>query len=115
VNEGYHPEIEDTPLCIDDDSVRCRSLIGFFIWVIVSGRFDISYITSAMSRFNVALRGGHLKAVKTILAYLKTFPYGRVIIDTSYPSHSEYPVEDHPNCEHFYPDAKEEMSNNLPV
>jgi hypothetical protein len=80
-----------------------------------TGRFDIAYITPAMSRFKLALREGHLKAAKKILAYLKTFPYGRVIIDTSYPRHSEYPVKDHPNCEHFYPDAKEEMPNNLPV
>jgi hypothetical protein len=42
-------------------------------------------------------REGHLKAVNRILAYLKTFPKGGVIIDTSYPNHSEYLVDDLPN------------------
>jgi hypothetical protein len=39
------------------------------------------------------------------LSYLKTFPKGRVIIDTSYPDHSVYTVEDHSNWMEFYPDA----------
>jgi hypothetical protein len=36
-------------------------------------------------------REGHLKAAKRILAYLKIFPKGRIIIDTIYPKHSTYP------------------------
>jgi hypothetical protein len=36
-----------------------------------------------MSRFNMLPRKGHLKAVQRILSYLKTFPKGRVIVDTS--------------------------------
>jgi hypothetical protein len=59
-------------------------------------------------------REGHLKAVKRILSYLKTFPNGRVIIETSYPDHSVYPVEDHSNWMEFYPDAGEESPNDLP-
>jgi hypothetical protein len=61
-------------------------------------------------------REGHLKAVKRILSYLKTFPKGRVIIDTSYPDHSVYPVEDHSNWMEFYPDAgdaSEEIPKDL--
>jgi hypothetical protein len=42
-------------------------------------------------------REGHLKAVKRILSYLKTFTKGRVINDTSWPDHFVYPVEDHSN------------------
>jgi hypothetical protein len=75
---------------------------------------DIAYATSAMSRINMLPREGHLIAVKRILSYLKTFPKGRVIIDTSYPDHSLYPVEDHSNCMEFYPDAGEESPNDLP-
>ncbi len=61
----------------------------------------------------MSLREGHLKAVKRILAYMKTFPKGRVIVDTTYPDHSIYPVEDHPNWKDFYPDAEEEIPNDL--
>jgi hypothetical protein len=59
-------------------------------------------------------REGHQQAIKRILSYLKTFPKGRVIIDTSYPEHSMYPVEDHSNWMEFYPDASEEIPQDLP-
>jgi hypothetical protein len=66
-----------------------------------------------MSRFNILPIEGHLKAVKTILSFLKTFSKGRVIIDTSYPDYSVYPVEDHSNWMEFYPDAGEEIPKDL--
>jgi hypothetical protein len=76
MSEGYHPEVDDSPLCTEDDSAKYRSIVGCCIWIIVLGGFDISYATSAMSRFNMLPRQGHLKKVKTILSYLKTFPNG---------------------------------------
>jgi hypothetical protein len=112
--EGYHTEIDDSPLCTKGDSAKYRSIIGCCIWIIVLGRFDIAYATSAMSRFNMLPRGGHLKAVKRILSYLKTYPKGRVIIDDSYPDHSLCSVEDHSNWMEFYPDASEEIPKDLP-
>jgi hypothetical protein len=68
MSEVYHPEIDDTSLCSDVDSAKYRSVIGCCIWIIVLGRFDIAYATSAMSRFNISPREGHMKAVKRILA-----------------------------------------------
>jgi hypothetical protein len=104
--KGYHhPEV--------DDSAKYRSIIGPCIWMIVLGRFDIAYATSAMTRFNMLPREGHLKA-KRILSYLKTFPKGRVIIDTSCPEHFVLPVEDHSNWMEFYLDAGEEIPKDLP-
>jgi hypothetical protein len=114
MSEGYHPEVDDSPLCTEYDSSIYRSIVGCCIWIIVLGRFDIVYATSAMSRFNMLPTEGHLKAVKRILSYLKTFPKGRVIIDISYPDHSLYPYEDHSNWMEFYPDAGEEIPKNLP-
>jgi hypothetical protein len=60
-------------------------------------------------------REGQLKAVKRILAYLKTFAKGRLVIDTAYPDHSIYPVKDHPNWKDFYPHAEEEIPNDIPM
>jgi hypothetical protein len=97
MSEGYYPEIDVSPLCTEDDSAKYRSIIGCCNWINISGRFDKAYATPAMSRFSMIPRQGDLKAVKRILSYLKTFPKGRVIIDTSYPDHSVYPVEDHSN------------------
>jgi hypothetical protein len=59
------------------DSAKYRSIIGCYIWIIVLVRFDIEYATSVMSRFNMLPKEDHLKAVKRILSYLKTFPKGR--------------------------------------
>jgi hypothetical protein len=84
MSEGYHPEVDDSLLCTEDDSANYRSVICCCIWIIVLGRFDIAYATSAMSRFNILLREKHLKALKRILSYLKTFPKEKVIIDTLY-------------------------------
>jgi hypothetical protein len=115
MSEGYHPEVYDTSLCTEEDSTKYRFIIGCCIWIIVLGRFDIAYATSAMSRFNMAPREGHLKAIKRILAYLKTFPKGRLLIDTAFQDHSIYPVEDHPNWKDFYSDAEEEIPSDLPM
>jgi hypothetical protein len=82
--------------------------------MIALGRFDIAYATSDMSRFNILPREGHLKAVKRILSYLKAFPKGRAIIDTSYPDFSLYPVEDHSIWMEFYPNASEEIPKDPP-
>jgi hypothetical protein len=97
MSKGYHPEVDDSPLYTEDDSAKYRSIIGCCIWILFLGRFDIVHATSAISWFNMLPREGHLKAVKRILSYLKTFPKGRVVIDTSYPDHSIYPFEDHSN------------------
>jgi hypothetical protein len=84
--------------------------IGIFVF----SRFDITYATSALSRLNMLPREGYLKAVKRILSFFKIIPKERLIIDTSYPDHSMYPVEDHSNWMEFYPDSGEEIPMDLP-
>jgi hypothetical protein len=68
MSEGYHPQVDDSPLYIEDDSAKYKAIIDCCIWIIVLGRFDIAYATSAMSRFTMLPREGHLKAVKRILS-----------------------------------------------
>jgi hypothetical protein len=53
MSEGYHPEVDDSPLCTEDDSAKYRSIIGCCICIIVLVRFDTAYATSAMSRLNI--------------------------------------------------------------
>jgi hypothetical protein len=74
MSEVYHPEIDDTPMCIEEDCSKYRSITGRCIRMIELGRFDISHATYAMRRFNMLPRERYLKAAKMILAYLKTFP-----------------------------------------
>jgi hypothetical protein len=54
-------------MCPEEDSGNCRSIIGFLIWIILSRRFDIAHATSALSRFNMLPREGHVKAAKRIV------------------------------------------------
>jgi hypothetical protein len=61
MSEGYHPKVVDSPLCTEDDSDKYISIIGCCIWIIVIGRFDLAYAISAMSRFNMLPREGHIK------------------------------------------------------
>jgi hypothetical protein len=56
MSEGYYPEVDDSPLCTEDDSAKYRSIIGCCIWIIVLGRFDKAYPTSDMSRFDMLPR-----------------------------------------------------------
>jgi hypothetical protein len=53
MSKGYHPEVDDSRLCTEEDSAKYRLIIGCCIWIIILGRFDIAYATSAMSRFDM--------------------------------------------------------------
>ena len=108
----YHPELDDSPLLSPLDASKYRSIIGSLNWIITLGRFDIQYSTMSLSRFSVAPREGHLKAAQRILGYLKVFYKGRIIMDNSYPDHSQYPTEDHENWKEFYPDAQEDIPHD---
>jgi hypothetical protein len=72
-------------------------------------------MSALFCRFNMSLRVRHLNPVKSILCYLKLLRKGRLIIDTAYPDHSIYPVEDHTNWMEFYPDTEKEIPNDLPA
>jgi hypothetical protein len=67
--EGYHPEIDGLTLCTDDYSAKYISMIDCYILIIV-----------AYANFNMLTKEGHLKAVKRILSYIKTFPKERISI-----------------------------------
>ena len=55
MSEGYHPELDDSPLLSTGEASIFRSIIGSCNWIITLGRFDISYATSALSRYNLSL------------------------------------------------------------
>jgi hypothetical protein len=48
MSEGYHPEVDDSPLCTKDDSTKYGSIICCCIWIIVFVRFYIAYATSTV-------------------------------------------------------------------
>ena len=115
MDEEYHPEIDDSPLMSPEGISKFRSVIGSLNWIITLGRFDVHYATMSLSRFSAAPREGHMKAAQRILAYLKQFPKGKVVYDTTYPSHTPDKV-DRKVWRDLYPDVEEELPPDmLPV
>jgi hypothetical protein len=37
MSEGYHPEVDDSPLCTEYDSAKYRSIVGCYIYIIFFG------------------------------------------------------------------------------
>jgi hypothetical protein len=68
MNTGYHSRIDDSPLSNEEDSAKYRSIIGSYIWITITGRFDIVYAISAIIRYNMLPRVRYLKGVKRILS-----------------------------------------------
>ena len=114
--ESYHPELNDSEYLDNEGASKYRSIIGSLNWAITLGRFDIQYATSTMARYNCAPRKGHLKGVLRILGYLKKVARlkPRLLVNPELPKHEKYPTEDHGTWEEFYPDAVEEIPNDMP-
>jgi hypothetical protein len=62
----------------------------------------------------MAPREGHLEAMKRVFGYLKKFPKGKIVIDSSYLDTSKYQINSFDNWNEFYPDAVEELPHDMP-
>ena len=71
---GVHPETDDSSLLEPEQVKEFQHIIGVCQWLIVAGRFDISYAISSLSRFSSAPREGHLMLARKVFGYLKKFP-----------------------------------------
>jgi hypothetical protein len=63
----------------------------------------------------MAPREGHLNAMKRVFGYLKKFPKGRIVIDSGYRDTSNIEINEFENWKEFYPDATEQLPDNMPV
>ena len=82
-------------------------------WAITLGRFDIQYATTCLARYNMASREGHLKAMRRGFGYLKQYPHGKIVVNTTKPDHSSLQGQEYHNWSEFYPDATEDIQMNL--
>ena len=114
MSDTCHPELDDSPVLDTKDASRFRAIIGSANWAITLGRLDINYATMALSRYNMEPRQGHLQAAKRIFGYLKKLPKGKIVVDPTYPDHSQCDVNEYNNWKEFYPDAKEEIPDKKP-
>ena len=109
--EAYHPEWDDSPLLNAQEHSKFQSLIGCANWLVTLGRFDIAYPVNTLSRYSLAPREGHLRAMMSIFGYLKKWSKGMIIIDPKYPDHSQFDTANYDTWKEFYPDAEEMLPN----
>ena len=63
----------------------------------------------------MAPREGHLDAMKRVFGYLKKFPKGKIVIDSGHRDTSSLQINEFDNWKEFYPDAMEQLPNNMPT
>ena len=84
MSDAYHPETDDTPLLDARGAALYHGLVGSANWAVTLGRFDIQYVTQAMSWYSMGPQEGHLNVMKQVFGYLKKFPKGKIVIDPDY-------------------------------
>lgn len=116
MDDNYHLELDDSPLCPPDRISKYKSLLGSANWIITLGRFDIMYATSALASYSNAPREGHMTALMRIFGYLRNFPKGQILVDVhGAPVREEIGITKGQNWDEMYPDAVEDIPTDMPV
>ena len=116
--KGDQPELDDTPVCSDEDHKLYMQLIGIFLWVVLLGRIDMGFAVSSLSRFSALPREGHLKRAINIVGYMKRHPDRRIAVDSrpmELPASAKPMRSDSEKMKEMYPDAKEEIDPKFPA
>ncbi len=87
LDQGDHPELDESELLDDDGVQQYQSLIGCLQWAISLGRFDIGVSVMSMSSFCAAPR--HLERVKRMCGYLYKMKEGKLRFRTHRPDFSD--------------------------
>jgi hypothetical protein len=113
ISNGYHPELDITPLLGPERANYKQNLIGILHWAIELGRIDIHIHVSMLSSFLSSPRVGHLEQVLHIFTCLKHYDRSTMVFDDTLPNVdlANFPVAD---WTEFYHDAKEEIPLNAP-
>ncbi|MGH3054901.1 MAG: reverse transcriptase domain-containing protein, partial [Gaiellaceae bacterium] len=74
MSPNVRPELDASALLHTDGITHYQHVIGISQWLVTSGRFDIAFAVSSLSRFSCAPREGHLDLAKKLFGYLKRFP-----------------------------------------
>ena len=94
---------------------KFKSMIGSLNWILTLGRFDIAYALNTMSRYSMAPREGHMKAMVNIFGCLQSHSKGQIIIDTNEPPVRSQALKNTSyNWSEFYPDACEDIPHDMP-
>ena len=113
LEQGDHPELDDSELLDEQGTQLYQSLIGSLQWVISLGRWDIGCAVMTMSSFRVAPRRGHLERLKRICGYLLKMKHFGICFRTYEPDFSDV-EETIQDWQSVYGDVKEELPVDAP-
>lgn len=80
-----HPELDTSPLLLEDGIKHFQQIIGVCQWLIASGRFDLCYAVTSLRRFSAAPREGHLEFARQIMGYLRKYPKRGYVMNPASP------------------------------
>ena len=102
---GWKPELDVTPLLMDEDANYYQQQIGVLRWMVELGRVDVCTEVSMLAAFSAAPRQGHLAAVLHLYGYLKKNPKSKLVFD---PTPMDHECHEEPDWRDFYGEAKVE-------
>src|SRR5688572_31693492 len=77
-------------------------------------KFDIFYAVSSLSRYSMAPREGHLKALQKVFGYLRTNPKRKILIDSkTAPVQNLAVISRGQDWNEFYSDATENIPDDM--
>ena len=91
MEQGDHPELDDSEELGVEDTKIFQSLIGVLQWAVSLGRFDIATAVMTLSKFRAAPRQGHLERVKWTICYLYKMKHATIKFQTGIPDYSAIP------------------------
>eukprot|EP00957_Ditylum_brightwellii_P181954 13862248-Ditylum_brightwellii.AAC.1 len=93
LEQGDHPEIDDSPLLDIEDIKKYWQMIGEMQWAVTLGRIDIIADTMTMAIFRPAPCQGHLKHLKCIYCFLCNYKKTAIKFNKEMPDYSNHKVE----------------------
>ena len=109
-----HPETDTTPFLDKTGITKFQSVIGTCQWICTSGRFDINFAVTNLSRFCASPREGHLKRAEKILGYLKKYTKRGYVVDPRDPIVNLEYKQVIPDFGNQYSDFSEDEDTRLP-
>eukprot|EP00536_Pseudo-nitzschia_multiseries_P008477 jgi/Psemu1/20504/gm1.20504_g len=112
-----HPELDNSELLNKSGHKEFQHIIGLGQWIVLSGRIDIAYAISSLSRFASGPREGHLQMARHVLGYLKKYKKKGILVDPQSPkiqSIGEATVN-YEEFTHQYKYYKEELDPMFPA
>ena len=111
LEEGDHPELDDSEFLDDDDTQKYQSIIGSLQWLITLGRWDIMTSVMTLSSFRAKPRKGHLLRARRVCEYINRFKDYKVRFRVDEPDLSEF--DSHTKTD-WSKDVYEEFSEEIP-